>query len=205
MSRLRIGIDFDNTIAGYDRVFRTLAAESGLIGIDGTETKTDVRDAVRRLDDGDTKWQQMQGQAYGARMQSAELVDGVDRFLAACARNDAEVLIISHKTAYGHFDPERVNLRDAARRWMTDKGFFDGNGYGLKPENVIFEETRTGKVERIAAAGCDLFIDDLPEVFLEPNFPAATRRYLLAPDGAPDGPYKAMPSWLNIKDDVFAA
>lgn len=205
MPALRIGIDFDNTIAGYDRVFRNLARDSGLVDTAIYQTKSAIRDRVRELDDGDMKWQQLQGQGYGARMQDAELIDGVGDFLQVCRQKNIVVQIISHKTEYGHFDPERVNLRDAARRWMQSKGFFDKDrhGFGLSPENVHFETTRADKVARIGACCCSIFIDDLPEVFLEPAFPEETTRYLFAPSGAADGPYKIMPSWQHITDAIF--
>ena len=49
---LRIGIDFDNTIACYDRLFAGLAAEIGVVA----KAKQAVRDAVRMLPEGETRW-----------------------------------------------------------------------------------------------------------------------------------------------------
>ena len=181
---MRIGIDFDNTIAGYDGVFGPVARELGLLedGIDGA-TKTAIRDTVRRRgDDGEREWQRLQGQVYGKFMGRAEMIDGVDGFLAACRDNKETVFIVSHKTQYGHHDPDRVNLRDAALAWMTDKGFFDTDGFAIPKENVFFEATRTEKIARIKALQCSHFIDDLEEIFLDPEFPATVRHFLLGPD-----------------------
>ena len=46
---MRIGVDFDNTIAKYDRLFAALAVERGLMATPPAGGKTAVRDAVRAL------------------------------------------------------------------------------------------------------------------------------------------------------------
>jgi hypothetical protein len=51
---LRIGIDFDNTLINYDDVFFAMAKRSGLIGSGVPSRKQDVRDAIRKLPDGDS-------------------------------------------------------------------------------------------------------------------------------------------------------
>ena len=57
---------------------------------------------------------------------------------------------------------------------------------------------------RIGALGCSHFIDDLIEVFQEPDFPDGVERLLFHPGAeAPEGPFKAFPSWKEITDDVF--
>jgi hypothetical protein len=44
--------------------------------------------------------------------------------------------------------------------------------------------TRAAKIQRIRELRCDVFIDDLPELLLDPQFPAQTRRILFAPQGS---------------------
>ena len=46
---------------------------------------------------------------------------------------------------------------------------------------VFFEETLSGKLERIRGEGCEWFIDDLPELLDEPDFPRQTNRILFDP------------------------
>src|SRR3954453_9351121 len=136
-----IGIDFDNTIAGYDRAFAAEAARRGLISAGEQASKRSVRARLRALPDGEREWMAIQGQVYGARMGEAELIEGVAGFLAGCGTRSIKVAIISHKTRHGHFDPARIDLRDAAKRWMTDQGFFDADGFGLDASAVFFEDT----------------------------------------------------------------
>ena len=200
---MRIGIDFDNTIAGYDAVFPAAARELELIPEDFEGGKREIRTAVRGQRDGEEKWRRLQGQVYGKYMDGAELIAGVDHFLMACRGRKESVFIISHKTEFGHHDPDRINLREKAKAWMSDRGFFDTKGFAIPPENVTFEDTRAKKIARIKALECSHFIDDLPEVFVEEGFPEGTRKYLLAPDGAPEGPFEPFATWKEIVRDIF--
>ncbi len=200
-----IGLDFDNTIAGYDAVFSSAAVRDGLLAPGEAATKLDVRARLRERPGGETDWMRLQGRVYGAYMGDAVLIDGVADFFTACRKAGAEVRIVSHKTEFGHFDSDRVNLRDAAMDWMAAKRFFDADGFGLAPEHVSFAATREAKARRIAEIGCTHFVDDLVEVFDEPNFPTATLRYLYHPgaDPAPAGPFTAFSDWRALGDELF--
>jgi hypothetical protein len=179
---MRIGLDFDNTLIDYDRVFVEAARERGLVPRDFAGPKRAVRDAIRLLPDGELTWQRLQGHVYGAGIDGAVPVPGSQEFLQRCARERVSVFIVSHKTQFGHFDPAQVDLRGAARRWMTAHGFF-GHG-GLPADQVYFEDDRAHKLARIAALDCTHFVDDLEEVFADPNFPAGVQRILFAEAGA---------------------
>ncbi len=196
---MRIGIDFDNTIAGYDRLFGTVARELGVLDGGVPATKAGVRDALRaRGEEGETDYQRVQGQAYGRFMAGADLIEGVGDFLAGCRSAGNEVFIVSHKTSYGHFDDARVNLREAALGWMESKGFFDPDGYGIARGNVYFEDTRDAKIARIRSLEVTHFIDDLNEVLSDPAFPADVTRILYSPQRAPDTDLKSAQHWNEI-------
>ena len=139
---LRIGLDFDNTIITYDAVFLAAARKWGLVGTDFTGGKQAIRDTIRLLPDGELSWQKLQGQVYGKGLAQAEMVEGVDEFLRRCRKNNVPVVVVSHKTEFGHHDPDRINLRNAARAWMAEHGFFQAGGYGIAPDAVYFESTR---------------------------------------------------------------
>lgn len=178
---MRIGIDFDNTLARYDRVFTKLAQEWGLIGLDERETKQGIRQRTRQKKNGELQWQRLQGAVYGKYMQEAEQFIGEDQFLCRCAATSGvQIFIVSHKTEFGHFDGTHTNLRDAARQWMRDKGFFDPVKYAIPESHLFFEATQREKVARIASLQCDFFIDDLLELFSTPFFPRATNKILFS-------------------------
>jgi hypothetical protein len=195
---MRIGIDFDNTIAGYDRLFATLADERGLFQATPHDParkvpqnvpqkapvgKRELRDALRQRPEGELTWRRLQAEAYGGRMTEAEMLDGVDRFIQGCRQSGLAVSIVSHKTQHANFASDGTDLRRAALTWMEDHGFFDRSGLGLHRDDIHFENTRAAKVARIAELGCEWFIDDLVEVFTEPGFPAAVRAVLYDPHG----------------------
>lgn len=200
---MRIGVDFDNTLINYDRVFLDAARGRGLVprGFEGS--KRAVRDAIRLLPDGELAWQRLQGHVYGAGIGGAVLFDGAAEFLRGCRARGLELFIVSHKTRYGHLDPRRVDLREAALGWMRRQGFFGADGFGLAPERVFFEETRAAKLARIAALDCTHFIDDLEEVFADPGFPPGVARILFA-TAAENGCGAAIcPDWRDVAAAVL--
>ncbi len=199
----RIGLDFDNTLITYDDVFLAMARERGLTAADFAGRKQAIRDSIRLLPDGELSWQQLQGQVYGKGVARASMFDGVDVFLRRCKQSNVPVVIVSHKTEFGHHDPERVNLRQAALQWMTAQGFFED--YGIARENVYFEGTRQEKIARIAQLDCSHFIDDLEEVLTDPDFPKNIERILFSEGGANSvsEPIMVCPTWRDVEQQVF--
>ncbi|MDR3491436.1 MAG: hypothetical protein P4M12_05240 [Gammaproteobacteria bacterium] len=204
---MRIGIDFDNTIICYDQVFCDLAKSWELIEKDYQGSKHELRDTIRMLPEGDLVWQRMQGKAYGERIQKAEIFPGFKEFVAACnADTNIEIFIVSHKTEFGHFDENRVNLRDAARQWLTDQGFFKQNFPYINKANVFFELTREEKIERIKSLQCTHFIDDLVEVLASPLFPDNVKRFLFQPldEVEQQASLTKYSNWADIKNAIFS-
>jgi hypothetical protein len=196
---MRIGLDFDNTIVGYDAAFLAAARAAGMVEASFSGGKRDVRDRLRAGPDGERRWQLLQGRVYGAHMGTAALIDGVAEFVARAHARGDELVIVSHKTQFGHGDPERIDLRQTARSWMRRNGFFVAEGLGLDEGAVFFESTREEKIARIAKLSPAAFVDDLPEVLDAPEFPAGVRRILFDPAGAaPRGRYPCAGSWREI-------
>ena len=199
---MRIGIDFDNTIAGYDRLFADLAAERGLAAFAFGPGKRAIRDASRTQEHGETAWQELQAAAYGARMWEAELIDGVAPFFERARARGVPVYVVSHKSRFANRDPDGVDLRRAALCWMDALGFFSDARFGLSREKVFFEDTRAAKIERIGALGCTHFIDDLEDVFFAGEFPAAVAAIHYAPAGpaANGGITRELESFADWRD-----
>jgi hypothetical protein len=202
---VRIGLDFDNTIAGYDHVFPAAAEREGLIAKGAADSKAAVKSHMHGLPGGHEAWMRLQGRVYGAFMHQAKLIEGVEAFLIRCRDAGADVFIVSHKTEFGHFDPDKINLRGAALEWMRNQGFFAPDKFGLSESAVFFEPTRAQKVAKIAALDCAHFIDDLEEVFREPSFPTSTRRHLFATvlKDSPDKSIQTHADWISISNAVF--
>ena len=194
-----IGIDFDNTIVGYDDVFHVAAVERGLIPPDVSRTKLAVRDHLREIGQED-RWTELQGHVYGARMGDVRAFPGAIEFMLRARAAGHDLAIVSHKTRWP-FLGEKHDLHAAARAWI-DENLVAGDA-PLVPA-VHFELTKEDKLRRIAALGCDAFIDDLPEILLAPEFPRGTARLLFDPDshhGAAQADLRVMRSW----DEISAA
>jgi len=197
---MRVGLDFDNTIAGYDELFAALAAERGFLAAPGGGKQAVKAALVARGEAGERAWTQLQAVAYGPRMMQAVPMPGCRDFLEACRDAGIELCVVSHKTRRAAADP-CVDLHGAARAWMTAHRIFDL----VPPERVFFEATREDKVRRIAALEPDHFIDDLVEVFEHPLFPATVDAILFDPHGEAQAPGRpvACGSWVAIRERVL--
>jgi len=180
--KIVIGMDLDNTLACYDRLFHLAACEEGLIEPSLPRNKEKIRHAIRLLPDGENRWTRLQAIVYGPRINAATLFRGGGAFLRRCARARIRTVIVSHKSRFATLDGKRVDLRQSALEWLETKGFF--SDFGLSRDDVFFESTRAEKIQRIRALHCTHFIDDLAEVFNEEAFPRATQKLLFAPHGA---------------------
>jgi hypothetical protein len=199
-----LGIDFDNTIVSYGRIFIEAARARGWVARDFGGSKKQLRDVVRLLEDGEVKWQILQGEVYGRRMGEAQPFPGVIEFIRDARRRGLEMFIVSHKTQYSNYDQSKVDLRIAALAWMEKNGFFDQTGLGFSREQVFFADTRAEKIARISALGCTVFIDDLEEVFADADFPASVTRVLFTSDGAAvDQAIVVCKTWPDIARYVF--
>jgi hypothetical protein len=198
-----IGIDFDNTIASYDELMHRLAVRWGWVAGDMSKSKKLIRDALRALPEGEAKWRHLQTQCYGPGMCDARPMDGVKDFIAACKARRVPVWIVSHKTEFANFGDPTVNLRSAALEWMGQEGFFSSERFGIPREQVMFEETRERKIERIRGLGITHFIDDLEETFLEESFPREVSQILYSSRATHDGRWRVFSTWKAIQQDLL--
>ena len=192
-----VGVDFDNTIVGYDQLFHRVAVEQGLVPTGMEPTKSAVRDQLRNTGQEDA-WTELQGYVYGARMKEAEPFSGALECLDQLIRHDVELYIISHKTRYPYRGP-RYDLHAAAWNWLEDHGVFQRSQVGLGRDAVFFEETKEAKLARIAVQHCTYFIDDLPEILNASDFPDAVERILFDPgEQYTDSPLVCASAWSQI-------
>ena len=199
---MRIGVDFDNTLAGYDHLFADAVRGRGWGHVPVDQGKQALRDVLRAGPDGENNWRSLQAEVYGARMAEARLLDGAADFFRTCRERGVTVAIVSHKTRYAAADPGGVDLHEASLGWMTVQGFFGDEGFGIDRGQVFFEASRADKLVRIAALDCTHFVDDLEEVLLAPEFPEGVKRYLIGAAVNTPGLSSFM-NWRDITDDIF--
>lgn len=194
-----IGVDFDNTIVCYDQAFHSVTLERGLIPAELPATKGSVRDYLRQIGRED-EWTELQGHVYGARMLDASPFPGVLEFFSRCKQRRIDVCIISHRTRYPFRGPI-YDLHQAAQAWLETYGFYHPSGIGISRQQVFFEFTKQEKLDRIKMVGCTHFVDDLPELLLEPGFPEGVERILFDPSDtyASDHRFCRVTSWKEIE------
>lgn len=177
-----IGLDLDNTLISYDKAFALAAIRLGLLPSGAQAmTKAEVKQKLCDGPLGETAWMRLQGQVYGAAIDTACLFDGVLDFIDHFHRLGVPMAVVSHKTRFGHFDETRTDLRQAALVWLErHQVLADGR---LSAARVFFESTKEDKIRRIRDMDFAVFVDDLPEILSHPDFPATTRRVLFAPAG----------------------
>jgi len=199
---MRIGVDFDNTIVCYDRIFHKIALEKSLIPENLPVSKGSVRDYLRQQDKEDA-WTKLQGYVYGARMAEADPFPEVYDFFTECREKGVSVFIISHRTRYP-FLGEKYDLHKSAHAWLKKYNFVNESNGLLTPDMVFIELTKSAKIERINTAMCDFFIDDLPEFLEEPDFPVSTKKILFDPNNQHlENNLTRVSSWQKIRDSFF--
>ena len=159
---MRIGIDFDNTIVKYDKIFINTAIKLGFINKNWNGTKKMLREVLIKKDN---QWELLQGQVYGPLMLKAKPFSGVKKFLFTANLHHHKIFIISHKSIYGHFDNTKTKLREQALTWLKKENFFNKNYISLNKSNIFFCQTRTCKIKKINELKLDFMIDDLEEIF----------------------------------------
>ncbi|HEV2552957.1 MAG TPA: hypothetical protein VGV17_04240 [Bosea sp. (in: a-proteobacteria)] len=202
MTPVHIGLDLDNTIIDYSSVFAPIAAELGLLPQGhGLRSKDEIKSRLRDLAGDDTLWMRLQGQVYGKFIGLARPYDGAIAAIRGFRAAGHRVSIVSHKTRLGHFDPDHVDLWDAASGWLATNGLV-GEAGPIAPSDVHYRVTREEKVDTISRLDFALFVDDLPEVLGHPNFPASLPAILFSPDGehGADGRFRLARSWQEVMD-----
>ena len=192
-----IGVDFDNTIVCYNKLFYSVALKKRIIPKNLTPVKEDIRNYLRRKNK-EHLWTELQGYVYGPCIFNAKPFPGVKDFFVFCHKRKIPVYIISHKTLYP-FLGLKHNLHDYAHQWMERQKFYDPK-LGLSKKKVFFELTKEGKLNRIKKQRCTHFIDDLSEFLLENNFPSGVKRILFDPNGkcSSNKEFECIKSWKEL-------
>ena len=157
-----LGLDFDNTLVRYDKLFHQLALEKDLIEESIPPNKTAIRDYLRSQGQ-DEQFTLLQGEVYGLRILEAEPAEGMLNTLGELHQRGIPMVLVSHKTRTPYKGPA-YDLHQAGWSWLEKHGFFAGGGLGWSRDQVFFEESKQEKVARIEAEGCTHYVDDLPEI-----------------------------------------
>ena len=192
---MKIGIDFDNTIACYDSSFYEVALSKKWIEPFTNSNKQSVKQSMHDKDFFD-EFTILQGLVYGKEILRAKVFDGFKNFIKE-SKNNYEFYIISHKTKYPIIG-EKINLHNAAYRFIK----FNQLDYLTDSliKRVYLELTKEEKIKRARFLDLDFFIDDLPEILQMDGFLNKTKKILFDPNKKEkdNGDYKNFSSWEDI-------
>ena len=177
---MKIGVDLDNTLVDYESAFLAAADYLQIRLPLSVRSKSQIREFLRSQRGGEALWQRLQGIAYGRSVPGhAKLYPGVKRFLWRCRELGHNVVIVSHKTEYGHQDIEKVLLRNVASAFLTNNGII-GDRYRLV-DKVYFHNTYEEKISFIKKHDFDWFVDDLTKVISDLSGIDSLNRVLFNP------------------------
>jgi hypothetical protein len=198
-----IGLDLDNTIINYGDLFYNVALEKKWIPIACQKDKIRVREYLQAKGRNDL-WIELQGLIYGPYLKEAEPYSGVTDFLLECRSLSIPVWIVSHKTRFPAIGLQ-YDLHASASEWLFANGLITDEAGGIRKNRVIFCESRSDKIAAIKRLRLTHFVDDLPEVFLDADFPKEIKKYLYTPDGAQrQPPYcESVSSWQELKINIL--
>lgn len=165
-----IGLDFDNTIVDYSKIFSLIAKEQGLKLQNGVSPKDQVKSHILKKSDGNLEWTKLQGEVYGKRISGACCYRGIKKFLRDQSANGCRFVIISHKSIFPSLTSD-VNLHETAREFLNQNGFFSEESINLSINECFFEQTLECKINRIISCRCNVFVDDLISVLKHTKFP----------------------------------
>jgi hypothetical protein len=168
---MRIGLDFDNTIACYDQAIKQLAEELFELPKELPRTKPALRDFL--ITEGrEEEWTVFQGELYGPGMRFAQPFEGAIMTMKVLVDQGHELVIISHRTRWPYAG-QRYDLHKAARNWIR-KQLQAVEIFGMNTKAIHLMRTKNDKIAKIIELRCQVFVDDLPEILESPMFPKST-------------------------------
>ena len=111
----KLGLDLDNTIIIYDKLFFKVASERNLVSNQINPTKQSIRDDLR-LKGLDYEFTKIQSIVYGERILEAKIADGFKEFLNK-VYSKFDIYIVSHKTQFPIIG-QKYDLHKSALSWL---------------------------------------------------------------------------------------
>ena len=159
---MRVGIDLDNTIINYSKVFLKICNKYNL-KINKENPKVKLKTYLRK-NISERKWTETQGKVYGKEILNANIFQNFNSFIRFAKKNNIDITIISHKSKYPILG-KKINLHLKALQF-----FKKINLKLIKNQNIYFENSLKNKIEKIRECECDYFIDDLLDVLKIKDF-----------------------------------
>ena len=188
------GFDLDNTLINYSEAVAEFCRINSLplcndIG--------NLKVMLRKFSDSDHEWQLAQSWLYTSGLEFAQLGLGSIDLISYLTQKGYHLYIVSHKTSHTPKFCGQIPLHDLANNWIRKSAL---SSYFRDPERIYFEPTRKAKIGVIRKLSLDYFVDDLEEVFEDPNFPSHTKRILIYKSGSQNSTLKYVIDFKSIRE-----
>ncbi len=190
-----VGFDFDNTLINYTNSFKKLAKRKKIVPEEINIDKISIRNYLRDKNL-EHEWTILQGEVYGNSIMQAEIYEGVKEALKFLLKNNIKIKIISHKTQYPYMG-KKVDLRLSAKKWIEKELLNEISCINFSEADIFFENTINEKVNKIEELGCNIYVDDLPEIL--DLLPDKIQRILFSSLPNDNLKYKVMKSWSEFE------
>lgn len=188
------GFDLDNTLIDYSE------AVAEFCRINSLPLCNDIgklKVMLRKFSDSDHEWQLAQSWLYTSGLEFAQLGLGSIDLISYLSQKGYHLYIVSHKTSHTPKFCGQIPLHDLANNWIRKSAL---SSYFRDPERIYFEPTRKAKIGVIRKLSLDYFVDDLEEVFEDPNFPSHTKRILIYKRGSQNSTLKYVIDFKSIRE-----
>lgn len=193
-----IGLDFDNTIVSYKEAIVVLAKEYFDFPNDLPLTKVSLRDFLRSKGQEDA-WIKFQGLLYGPGMKYAVPYKDCVSSINELKRLGHELVIISHRSKYP-YSGDMYDLHEFAKDWICENLL---DQITAKDLPFFFLEKKQQKLEKIGHLSCDFFLDDLPSILQDKDFPENTMGILFSPDQKQSlDNFHSIHQWTDLVDII---
>lgn len=176
-----VGLDFDNCIVNYENAIKKLITDKNIFNSNESANfnKENFKEIIINRTNEDN-WTLIQGSLYGKYIKYAKPYPNAVKIINNLLKKHS-VYIISHKTLNPFFG-RRYNLHKSAQKWIKNN-LIDQNKKPLLNNNLIsFNEKVEDKIKTISKLGCDIFLDDLPQILTHKEFPKKIDKFLFNPN-----------------------
>ena len=170
----KFGFDLDNTIIDYSSSVEMYCVDNSL---KICKTIEELRTLLQEDDNSGHAWQIAQGWLYTDGLTHAKPTKGAIDLCEYLRKKNFELFIVSHKTTRTPIFCGHKPLRGVATKWISSG---DLCPYFAKAESIYFESSRELKIKRIKSLSLNYFIDDLVQIFQDPNYPREIVSFLLS-------------------------
>ena len=192
----RFGFDLDNTLIDYSNAVKEYSKKKNLSTCSNIKS---LKEMLYKDNDFNYEWQLAQGWLYTEGLKFAELGIGSYDLCYYLTSKEYQLYIVSHKTSNTPDFCGNQPLHDVATKWVKNS---EVSHFFAEPNRIYYEATRRLKVKRIEELELNYFVDDLEEVFLEPQFPKNTKKFHIYGTQTQKSDIKAVLSFSNIKEII---